>query len=214
MTRNSIDVHDQYSLPPVASSDHTTSPTSLAVSVGDTGQELINMEEELRIVIVITGIWIAFREGWSKNFCQGDISSLTDSPISPGGRSMTQPKMEKESTAERKSVRSITMNRSQSGPLPTVQSLAAEKVPALSPPPASSVRKQHMSCRRTQVAISESEEVAQDSRWIDLNQNGIDRQHDQPDEAAGKPHRTPHDTELKMKSKGWRRLSSIFGKRK
>ncbi|KAL4735703.1 hypothetical protein BDV11DRAFT_173587 [Aspergillus similis] len=76
MTRNHLEVYDRYSLPSTAPS----SPTSAALSVISDGsemdlaldQQVIETDEKLRLLITITSIWVAFREGWSHNFRYND----------------------------------------------------------------------------------------------------------------------------------------------
>ncbi|KAL1965049.1 hypothetical protein VTN77DRAFT_6109 [Rasamsonia byssochlamydoides] len=141
MTRSSIDVYEQYSLPPVSPSEEVLSPVSLAGSEGgngETGRELINMEDDLRTLIVVTGVWIAFMEGWSKNFSYDyDTSPRSDSPVntpvSPKRKSSTVSKQEKETAAAdgqrrrnpifsvvESSMRpSLSINRSRSQTLPS-----------------------------------------------------------------------------------------------
>ncbi|OJJ40608.1 hypothetical protein ASPWEDRAFT_102365 [Aspergillus wentii DTO 134E9] len=79
MTRNHLEVMEEYSMP-APSSAPSTSPVSAAVSVVSDGSELdtpferdiIAMNDNLRTLIVITSIWVAFREGWSHNFRYDD----------------------------------------------------------------------------------------------------------------------------------------------
>ncbi|KAL4976634.1 hypothetical protein BDW66DRAFT_48363 [Aspergillus desertorum] len=76
MTRNNLEVYDRYSLPSAAPS----SPTSAALSVISDGSELdlaldqqvMETDEKLRLLVTITSIWVAFREGWSHNFRYND----------------------------------------------------------------------------------------------------------------------------------------------
>jgi hypothetical protein len=83
MTRSSIDVSDQY--PPSASASPrsptpgTLSPVSIktpATSYFDAldlpDQALAQTDDHLRTLIVVTGVWVAFRENWSKNFAYSD----------------------------------------------------------------------------------------------------------------------------------------------
>ncbi|KAL6228671.1 hypothetical protein BDW75DRAFT_144417 [Aspergillus navahoensis] len=76
MTRNHLEVYDRYSLPGTAPS----SPTSAALSVISDGsemdlasdQQVMETDEKLHLLITITSIWVAFREGWSHNFRYND----------------------------------------------------------------------------------------------------------------------------------------------
>jgi hypothetical protein len=45
---------------------------------------ITTLDDGLRTLIITTGIWVAFREGWSHNFSYGD-------PISSGARSVVSP---------------------------------------------------------------------------------------------------------------------------
>ncbi|OCL07907.1 hypothetical protein AOQ84DRAFT_294206, partial [Glonium stellatum] len=84
MTRTSIDVLDYYSMPsasssihPPASPIHTPAHTPSAMSdagsfieASDAAAERsqIKTEDALRKFIIVSGIWVAFREGWSTVF--------------------------------------------------------------------------------------------------------------------------------------------------
>ncbi|RDW60491.1 uncharacterized protein DSM5745_10949 [Aspergillus mulundensis] len=78
MARNHLEIYDRYSLPSTAPS----SPTSTALSViSDASemdlpldQQVMETDEKLRLLITITSIWVAFREGWSHNFRYNDIA--------------------------------------------------------------------------------------------------------------------------------------------
>lgn len=78
MTRNHLEVFDQYSKP-APSSAFPTSPTSAMSVISDSsemdvplGKNVVETDDDLRTLIVITGIWVAFREGWSRNFSYDD----------------------------------------------------------------------------------------------------------------------------------------------
>lgn len=84
MTRTSIDVLDYYSMPsasssihPPASPIHTPAQTPSAMSDADSFIEAgelaaersqIKTEDALRKFIIVSGIWVAFRENWSNVF--------------------------------------------------------------------------------------------------------------------------------------------------
>lgn len=127
MTRNNIDVYHRYSLPPASSSDtptsqmppmspmSTMSTMSLAsgfTEAGDsTGQNVRETDDKLRTLIVITGIWVAFREGWSKNFTYNDSTSAgghstTSLPISSKQNSFATASAEKDAFTADRSARS------------------------------------------------------------------------------------------------------------
>lgn len=78
MTRNHLEVNEEYVVP-------TTAPSSLPTSTmsalseqyeAETGsseqRSVVKLDETLRHLIVITSIWVAFREGWSQNFRYND----------------------------------------------------------------------------------------------------------------------------------------------
>lgn len=91
MTRNQLEVHDEY--PAVArATNGLTTPSSGMSVVSDLSDpeepadgNTVTLDDELRTLIIVTGIWVAFREGWSHNFSYGDpISSPTaKSLVSP-----------------------------------------------------------------------------------------------------------------------------------
>ena len=80
LDRQTIDVSDQYSHPSTnpsseASSTPTTCSSSITEKVKTPGSEAnssagdpIEVNGALRMLIIITGIWVAFREGFSPNF--------------------------------------------------------------------------------------------------------------------------------------------------
>lgn len=80
MTRNRLEVFDEYSMP----SSITTQSTSGMSVVSDEADDpldrnVIAMDDGLRTLIVITSIWVAFREGWSENFTYNDSASALNS---------------------------------------------------------------------------------------------------------------------------------------
>lgn len=86
MTRNQLEVFDEYSTTVRTSTGHTTPSSNMSV-VSDLSDDtpadanLVTLDDELRTLIIITGIWVAFREGWSHNFSYGD--PISKSPTSP-----------------------------------------------------------------------------------------------------------------------------------
>lgn len=93
MTRNQLEVYDQYSAVARSNTGPTT-PTSAMSVVSDLSDneapiesnDVVTLDDGLRTLIIITGIWVAFREGWSHNFNYGDplmspASSKTMSPV-------------------------------------------------------------------------------------------------------------------------------------
>ncbi|KXG50852.1 uncharacterized protein PGRI_064240 [Penicillium griseofulvum] len=91
MTRNKLEINDEYSTAIRTSGTGPTTPSSGMSVVSDASDaetpldgSLVNLDDGTRTLIVITGIWVAFREGWSDNFRYGDpSSSVTKSITSP-----------------------------------------------------------------------------------------------------------------------------------
>ncbi|KAL4808357.1 hypothetical protein BDV18DRAFT_98963 [Aspergillus unguis] len=78
MARNHLEVFDKYSIPSTAPS----SPTSAMSVISEPSeldfpldQQVIETDEKLRLMIVVTSIWVAFREGWSHNFRYDDSAA-------------------------------------------------------------------------------------------------------------------------------------------
>ncbi|KAL1988756.1 hypothetical protein VTN96DRAFT_7640 [Rasamsonia emersonii] len=241
MTRNSIDVYEQYS--PVSPSEEVTSPVSLAESVGGNGEterELINMEDDLRTLIVVTGVWIAFREGWSKNFSYSDASPRSDSsvssPVSPKQQSSTVSGQEKDTTAaEGRRLRSSTSSRQ---PLSINRSLTLPSQRLRSLSSASHTSQKRADRRSASAYLSDwsNKTVPNDLKWTDLREDGqtstdTDPQHqtetspsDTRRSVRGQETSNTHapegngdrkkDKETKTKGKRWHRLSAIFGKKR
>jgi hypothetical protein len=92
MTKNQLEVFDEYSAV-VRSGTGTglTTPSSGMSVVSDMSDEepteanKVTLDDGLRTLIIITGIWVAFREAWSQNFSYGDPVSLptAKSVVSP-----------------------------------------------------------------------------------------------------------------------------------
>lgn len=91
MSRNQLEVYDEYSAVARASTGPTTPSSGMSVvsDISDpeepTDANKVTLDDELRTLIIVTGIWVAFREGWSPNFNYGDpVSSPTvKSLVSP-----------------------------------------------------------------------------------------------------------------------------------
>lgn len=110
MTKNRLEVHDEYS----AVARSTTGPItpssgmSVASDMSDaeepTDANIIALDDQLRTLIIITSIWVAFREGWSHNFNYGDPISSPNakSLVSPSSSRYGSPvKIENDTQAER-----------------------------------------------------------------------------------------------------------------
>jgi hypothetical protein len=82
MTRCHLEVYDEYS----PGSRSSVGPTTLSSIVSDFSDKPvirgsdtseIIFEECLQLFIIVTGIWVAFREGWSHNFSYPDPLALS-----------------------------------------------------------------------------------------------------------------------------------------
>ncbi|KAI4129151.1 MAG: hypothetical protein LQ338_002386 [Usnochroma carphineum] len=91
MGRQSIDIYDRYSIPCTPRSpcqetdansensagleDHGKIETS---ERGDSRKTIIETDDHLRTIIAVTGIWVAFCEGWSPDFKYGTKQVISD----------------------------------------------------------------------------------------------------------------------------------------
>ncbi|KAK2762076.1 hypothetical protein FQN54_001083 [Arachnomyces sp. PD_36] len=83
MTRKSIDVVDQH---PTSSATKNTAEGTTSPS--ETRTVIMETDDKLRALIVVTGIWVAFREGWSNLSTMGTLQppaspTVPRSPMSP-----------------------------------------------------------------------------------------------------------------------------------
>ncbi|KAH0559612.1 hypothetical protein GP486_003870 [Trichoglossum hirsutum] len=92
MNRNTIDISDHYSTSTTPSGTYTpTSPTRPLSSVEYANppfsepheRTLTRTSEYLKTLILVSGIWVAFREGWSQNFKYDDASTPPPINTSP-----------------------------------------------------------------------------------------------------------------------------------
>lgn len=91
MTRNNLEVFDEYSTPSSVSKPHTSSMSMISDESQVDGPNMIRMDDKLRTLIVVTSIWVAFREGWSHNFHYDDTASALNSKAlcSPSSKHVT-----------------------------------------------------------------------------------------------------------------------------
>ncbi|KAJ5606067.1 hypothetical protein N7510_008848 [Penicillium lagena] len=89
MTKNQLEVFDEYSKT-VRSSPGLTTPSSGMSVVSDASdmdapldQDVVTLDNGLRTLIIVTGIWVAFREGWSHSFSYSDPVSSPKALASP-----------------------------------------------------------------------------------------------------------------------------------
>jgi hypothetical protein len=183
MTRNGIDVFEQYAYPAaVSSSDETSS------SPPQSPRELIDLDEELRVLIVTSGIWIAFMEGWAKN--PNDALCPTEaSQPSLRSKSSTFPGTERNPSNERflsaadassRKTKNRASTQSEIGPLRQGTLRAAKS-------------------RYRQSLSAENH----DQKWTNLEKLEAG---DESEKAA--------ENNPPSKGKSWRRLSAMFGKNK
>ncbi|KAA8648716.1 hypothetical protein EYZ11_004243 [Aspergillus tanneri] len=86
MTRNHLEVYDEYSMP----TSGFASPTSAMSVISDCSEmdapldrRVITTGDHLRTLIIVTSIWVAFREGWSHNFSYKDSAVTVNSKTTP-----------------------------------------------------------------------------------------------------------------------------------
>lgn len=99
MTKTGIEIMDQYPSELRTSSPVVLSPPSPSgqkQSYFDTmdnqlpDQTLVNTDEHLRSLIVLTGLWVLFREGWSRNFSYEDAMSQSSPQLTPTSTSRSR----------------------------------------------------------------------------------------------------------------------------
>ncbi|KAL8830754.1 MAG: hypothetical protein Q9191_001254 [Dirinaria sp. TL-2023a] len=94
LTKHSIEVYDRYAVPqPLSPAKGLPPPDVLSSSspeddsgpfrVSVTEQTLINVDESLRTLIIISGIWVALHQGFSPYFAYSANPSSPASPESP-----------------------------------------------------------------------------------------------------------------------------------
>ncbi|RAK97620.1 uncharacterized protein BO80DRAFT_188286 [Aspergillus ibericus CBS 121593] len=84
MTRNYLEVYDEFSMP--TAPGIASSPTSAMSVMSDLSEmedspdrKVMTTDNELRMLIIVTSIWVAFREGWSHNFTYDDSAMALNS---------------------------------------------------------------------------------------------------------------------------------------
>lgn len=90
MTRNYLEIFDQYSMPAAAPNSLPTSAMSMISDGSDEtplDRNVIAVDDDLRLLIIITSIWVAFREGWSHSFSYNDSAMVLNSKISSSAAS-------------------------------------------------------------------------------------------------------------------------------
>ncbi|KAF5864693.1 hypothetical protein ETB97_006970 [Aspergillus alliaceus] len=92
MARNHLEVFDEYAIP--NASGLPMSPTSAMSVISDDSEmdasldkNVITTDDNLRTLIIITSIWVAFREGWSHNFTYDDSALTFNGALAPSRQS-------------------------------------------------------------------------------------------------------------------------------
>lgn len=93
MTKNQLEVNNEYSAAVARSNTGPTTPSSGMSVVSDMSDnempvdtnDVVILDDELRTLIIVTGIWVAFREGWSHNF------NYADPVAAPNGKGLVSP---------------------------------------------------------------------------------------------------------------------------
>ncbi|RAL17532.1 uncharacterized protein BO97DRAFT_333537 [Aspergillus homomorphus CBS 101889] len=78
MTRNHLEVFNEYSMPTTSGIASPTSAMSVISDLSEMDEPLgrrMVVDDNLRMLIIITSFWVAFREGWSHNFSYNDAAS-------------------------------------------------------------------------------------------------------------------------------------------
>lgn len=241
MTRKGLTVFDQYSYPTATTTktqartddeedddDETTPPGSPSPSRSTADTEMINTDEDLRQLIVITGTWVAFMEGWTtKSLTNGDASAgRIDSPLlSPRLRSSTYLSIDSGGDSTNAPDRPLSLCGSGGMSTPTTSRMNSFS------------RKKILNRRSTHSEVSRDRlsenDVGNENRrrsksltaadrldsWIDVNGG----QHQTGPKERGLLVESPRqdvdeanaEDEAKGKTKKWRRLSSMmFGRKK
>ncbi|KAF3388901.1 hypothetical protein F1880_004063 [Penicillium rolfsii] len=115
MTKNQLEVNNEYSAAVGRSNTGPATPSSGMSVVSDMSDnevsvdtnDVVILDDELRTLIIVTAIWVAFREGWSHNFNYADPIAVLNGKglVSPTASakysSPTTTRIEKESAFDR-----------------------------------------------------------------------------------------------------------------
>lgn len=124
LNRNNVEVLDQYpSTIPLSSPSNTplspSSITSSSTNYFDTPitstLPMSKTDEQLRTLIVITGIWVVFREGWSRSFSYLDAMSIPPTTVVVNSQSKRRSLMSSVEAAESGLAPSSEQDRSTPG---------------------------------------------------------------------------------------------------
>ncbi|OJK04188.1 hypothetical protein ASPACDRAFT_39805 [Aspergillus aculeatus ATCC 16872] len=78
MTRNHLEVFHEYSIPATSGIASPTSAMSVVSDLSEMDEPLsgrMPVDDDLRMLIIVTSFWVAFREGWSHTFSYNDAAS-------------------------------------------------------------------------------------------------------------------------------------------
>ena len=89
MTRNHLEVNEEYTMPTASPSSLPTSTMSMLSEAYETEasseRNVIKLDDDLRLLVIVTSIWVAFREGWSHSF------RYNDAALRLNGKTMSSP---------------------------------------------------------------------------------------------------------------------------
>ncbi|KAJ5482724.1 hypothetical protein N7539_006170 [Penicillium diatomitis] len=101
LTGGRLEMHEEFSRSAARSMTGTTTPSSAMSTISDGSDpempggsaDVTSLDDELRTLILVTGIWVALREGWSRTFQYGDLSAAATGkrPVSPSSSIQTGP---------------------------------------------------------------------------------------------------------------------------
>lgn len=211
MTRKGLTVFDQYSYPAAANSGDEQSPPGSPSTASSTDRGPVNTDEELRTLIVMTGIWVAFMEGWSsRSLVSGDApcGARNESPLSPRGRSSMQLNIDGDAGS----------SPSVPGRPSRLNSFSRKRV--INRRSTHSDFGQHaLLAEQTELSPRRSKSLTLADRG-DLQWSGVEAgaakvaDHDRVELDAGAEMAESGDAKSKSNSKGWRRFSSILRRKK
>lgn len=211
MTRKGLTVFDQFTYPTAFSADDEQSPPgspSTSSTKSCTDRVLINTDNELRKVIVMTGIWVAFMEGWSsRSLLSGDIPIRTDSALSPRSRSSTFLSADGGDIAEGRS--SLSTRPSALNSLKVINRRSTQ----------SDLGRDRSAERGGICGMRRSKSLTaadrRDLQWTSVETAAAESDHTPrpaPDQA--RLDIVPVEAATKAKSKGWRRFSSMLRRKR
>ena len=116
MDRRSISIVDQYTIPDTLTGSPTsitTESSGLSYFEKEQGDKpLIDTDEDLRMLVMVTGVWVSFVEGWSENFKYNDqLMRASSVQRSPTSGSIASPKFDQSSIPTPKSFASAKSRR-------------------------------------------------------------------------------------------------------